>query len=117
MSRLHARNAREMMLAKQDSFDRTLKVVRNMVDSSIKDAARMGKKSVTVNVPSSVFGHEPYNPVDMGKALSNELFGDDYQVTGTYAKMTISWSSQEKVDRKPSVQSPVVKVPRLKPPN
>lgn len=92
MSRFVARNAREIMMAKQDSFDRTLRTIRSMIDASIKDAAKLGKKSVTVNVPGSVFGHEPYNLAAMGKELANQLFADDYQVAGTYARMTISWA-------------------------
>jgi hypothetical protein len=83
-----------------------------MIDASIKDAAKMGKKSITVNVPGSVFGHEPYNLAEMGKELANQLFADDYQVAGTYAKMTISWADVTEKKKDPSI---VIRVPKPKP--
>lgn len=110
MSRLNAKYARDIMLAKQDRFDKTLATIRTMVDSSIKEAAKLGRRSVTVNVPCSVFGHEPYNLAEMGKALADQLFADDYQVSGTYSKMLISWADPPVSEKKS--YSAVIKVPR-----
>jgi hypothetical protein len=111
MSRLQAKSAREMMKARQDSFEKTAQTIRNMIDSSIRDSAKIGKCSVTVNIPASVFGHEPYELVGMGKEIARQLFSDGYQVAGTYSRMTISWSDPTPKKKEEDV---VIKVPKPK---
>jgi hypothetical protein len=104
---MDAERAREYMKLRLDSFAKTMRVIRTMVDSAIKDAARLGNSSVTVNMPGSVFGHEPYNLAKMGEGIAKELFQDGFDVSGTYARMTISWGDQEttlaKKKKKPAV--------------
>jgi hypothetical protein len=117
MSRFSAKSAKEIMMAKQDSFDKTLETIRLTVDSTIKDAAKMGKGSVSFKIPANVFGHEPYNPAEMGKALVDQLFADGYEVTGTYSNTVISWASKSETKiRKQGycTTKPVVKVPQIK---
>jgi hypothetical protein len=108
------------MMAKQDTFDRTLRTIRVMVDSAIKDAARLGKRSVTINIPGAVFGHEPYNLAEMGKAMAHQLTADDYTVSGSYAQMTVMWSeaprSAAKREQMQSGSSSIINVPKPKPP-
>ena len=88
---MNARAAKELMLARRDGFDRALATVRNMADSAVRLAAGSGKHAVTVQVPRSIFGFEPFDQVEMGRALANQLFSDGFRVSGSYLQMTISW--------------------------
>lgn len=89
---LSASSARQIMKSRHDSFDRSADTIRLMVDTAIKEAAAKGRRCVTINVPVSIFGHEPFDQVLMGKRLADMLFADGYSVTGTYSRMTIAWA-------------------------
>lgn len=97
-TRFTADNARDILYARQDVFDRTLAIIRGIVDTQIRDAARAGKHSLTLTVPPSVFGREPYDLATMGKALARQLYEDQYEVTGTCARLVVSWSSRPAPD-------------------
>lgn len=88
---MDAERAREIMRLRLDSFAKTKRVIRSMIDAAVKDAAKLGKSAVTINMPASVFGHEPYNLSKMGIEITKELFRDGFDVSGTYARMSISW--------------------------
>jgi hypothetical protein len=94
-SRFTADEARDILYARQDVFERTLAIIRGMVDTQLKDAARQGKASVHIVVPPSVFGREPYNIAVMGRTLAKQLYEDKYDVAGTCTNMIVSWASRD----------------------
>lgn len=118
--RLTANQARDISAAQKESFEKTLRIIRTMIDGRIKDAAKMGRSYVTISVPQNVFGRESYNIYSMGKALAKELFEDNYEVRGKYTKFTVLWKGatdgdvQDLEPRRDVSKKSVVSVPRPK---
>jgi hypothetical protein len=92
--RMTADEAIEISETKTYAFERTLAVIRSMVDGEIRTAAKLGKRSVKYLVPLTVFGHEHYDINAMGKALARQLYEDKFTVTGTCSLITISWGPE-----------------------
>ena len=94
--RLKASEARDLMTLKQESFLRTLGLIRQMCDTVIKETSQSGKAHfIEYDVPRSIFGCEAFDQSVMGKALAKELYEDGYDVKGTSKKLRISWASPE----------------------
>jgi hypothetical protein len=112
-TRLVAEVARELSYAKQDAFDKTMQVIRDIADAKIRDAARCGKTSVQFEVPRSMFGRPPYELALMGRRLAEQLYSDGYKVVGTHSNMNVTWrrSSQPSSARHQQQQSSVIQVP------
>ena len=89
--RLTASEARDLMNLKKDAFYKTMGILRQMADTSIREASRRGRDGITFDVPASVFGRESYDPRSMGKALAEQYYEDGYDVTGTPTKLKIRW--------------------------
>ena len=82
---------REIAALRQGEFLKTLAMMRAQVNLLIMEAATQSLKGVTVEIPLSYVGREPYDAVDMGKALVEQLRLDGYAVTGTFLKFRVSW--------------------------
>lgn len=93
--RFTADEAREFMNIKKERFDRTLYIIRQMCDMTMRDASRRGQHKVSFDVPSTVFGREGYDRHSMAKALASQLFDDGFDVSGTTSRIVISWGGCE----------------------
>lgn len=91
--RLTAKDARDIMTIKKDSFNKTLNIIRQMCDNAIKDACRRGFTNVTFEPPKTIFGREGYDPKAMGRALALQLYEDSYDVSGFTNKLLIKWDN------------------------
>lgn len=91
ITRITADEAAEIAESKTYAFEKTLKVIRSIIDGDIRNAAKLGKKSTRVTIPTTVFGHENYDINAMGRAVARQLFEDKFTVTGTCASLIISW--------------------------
>jgi len=99
--RLTAVEARGLMNLKKEAFIKTLGLIRQMVDTNIRDASRRGRESIDFDVPQSLFGRESYDSKYMGKALAEQLhYEDGYDVMGTPLKLKIKWGDDAKSDDK-----------------
>lgn len=92
--RLTAQEARDLMCIKKECFTKTLSIIRQMCDISLRDTSRRGSSSMQFDVPQTVWGRDSYDHHSMGKALAKQLFDDGFDVTGTTTKLLISWGSQ-----------------------
>ena len=92
--RFTADQALDISHSKHEAFDKTLGIIRNMIDNQIRDAAKMGKQSVNIEIPRTVFGRESFDVIEMGRALADHLFEDKFNVTGTYTRFIISWGEK-----------------------
>ena len=110
-TRLSADTARDITCARRDVFDKTLGIIRNMVDVQIKDAAKLGKHSILVEVPRSVFGRGPYVVSEMGAALANQLHADGFNIKGTFVRMQVSWEQTTPAAPPPTQRHRIVNVP------
>lgn len=93
--RLRAEEARGFMSYQQESFRKAQGLVRQMCDSAIKDASKLGKGFLIFDVPSSAFGYNTYDVSEMGRALAHELHADGYDISGTTKKLRITWKASE----------------------
>lgn len=89
--RMKASLVREIAQLRQSEFLKTLAMLRAQVDLQIMEAATDSLKGVNIVVPLSYVGREPYDAVDMGKALVEQLKGDGYSVNGTFLRFRVSW--------------------------
>lgn len=101
--RLTAQEARDMMCIKKESFEKTLGTIRQMCDIAIREASRKGNGSAIFDVPRTMWGRDDYNHDLMGKALAEQLFDDDFDVTGTTARLIVSWEDPSGVEDKSRV--------------
>lgn len=97
--RFTAQEARTLAGIKKESFERTLSVIRQMVDVIVREASIKGGDSVTFDVPEMVWGRDSFDRHAMGKALAEQLFNDNFDVTGTTAKLNISWKTESEPER------------------
>lgn len=117
--RFTADHAMDITLSRHESFEKTMAIVRNMIDEQIRDAAKTGKQSIFIEVPKGVFGRENYDLVEMGRAIVDQLFEDKFDVSGTYTRFTVRWGDKRNRNlmvTKPSststtVHKPVINVP------
>lgn len=96
--RLKADDALDMATVKHEAFNRTLTAIRSMVDDRIKEAAINGRKYVTADIPSNVWGMESFSQVEMSRALARQLYEDGYTVDGTYRRFVVSWEPRARED-------------------
>jgi hypothetical protein len=94
--RLKASEARDLMTIRQEAFNRTLGIIRQMCDTTIRETSQSNKAHfIEYEVPRSVFGCEAFDQSAMGKALAQELYVDGFDVKGTSKKLRISWAKPE----------------------
>ena len=93
--RMKASLVREITKLKQNEFYKTLAMLRAQINIQIMEAATQNRKSTYTSVPFSYVGREPYDCIEMGKALVKQLQEDGYKVSGNYLKFLISWSVEE----------------------
>lgn len=91
VGRLTADEARDLMDIKKESFDKTLYIIRQMCDATLRDASRRGARSAKFDIPVAVWGREGYDQRAMGKALAEQLYGDGFDVSGNSKCIAISW--------------------------
>jgi len=103
--RFTADHALDISLSRHESFEKTMSIIRNMIDNQIRDAAKMGKQSVSIEIPRTVFGRESFDVIEMGRSLAEQLFEDKFNVTGTYTRFIITWGV--KTPRNTKVVKPV----------
>lgn len=82
---------REIAQLRQGEFLKTLAMLRAQVDLHIMEAATQSLKGANIAVPVTYVGREPYDVVEMGKALVEQLQADGYVVTGTFLQFRVSW--------------------------
>lgn len=114
-SRLTAQEARDFSSIKKEAFDSALEAVRQMCDMCIRDASRRGKESCEFSIPRGIMGRETYNQHVMGKMLAQQLYEDDFDVTGTTDKLTISWGCEERPPPAPKKQPTATTTTTIKP--
>jgi hypothetical protein len=90
-TRLTADEARDLMNIKKENFDKSLSVVRQMCDVTLRDASRRGQCSMRFDIPISIWGRDSYDQHTMGRALASQIFDDGFDVTGTTSRLNISW--------------------------
>lgn len=93
--RLTAQEARDLMNIKKESFEKTLSIIRQMCDVTMRDVSRRGNSNMKFDVPQTVWGRDGYNQHAMGKALAEQLFDDGFDVTGTTTKLNVAWGAEE----------------------
>lgn len=83
---------RDIVVLRRNEFYKTLSMLRAQVNLMIIEGATTEvKKYVTVEIPPLYVGREPYDPVEMGKALVDQLRVDGYFVKGTYLRFFVYW--------------------------
>ena len=92
---------REIVSLRHNEFTKTLSMLRAQVNQLIIEGATTdNKKFVTVEIPTIYMGREPYDPVEMGKALVDQLRADGYFLKGTYVKFNVYWDPPSTEARK-----------------
>jgi len=94
--RFTADHALDISRGRHEAFEKTMNIIRNMMDNQIRDAAKMGKQSVTIEIPRTVFGRETFDLIEMGRALAEQLWEDKFSVSGTYTRFVVSWGDNKK---------------------
>lgn len=109
---------REIAALRQNEFFKTLSMLRAQFNLVVIEAMRQNMSSVLIEVPQSYVGREPYDPVEMGKALVEQFKEDGYAVSGTYLRFTVSWAAKHQQVRIPESKEPepMIKVPKAKRP-
>jgi hypothetical protein len=108
---------REIAALRQNEFFKTMSMLRAQLNLVVMEAATtQNRKSVVLEVPQSYVGREPYDPVEMGKALVEQFKEDGYTVSGTYLRFTVSWSAspQAKPVSTSKEPEPLIRVPKAK---
>lgn len=113
-TRMKADVLREIAALRKNEFYKTLSMMRAQFNLAVMDAVTQNKKSVLLEVPPSYVGREPYDPVEMGKALVDQFKEDGYVVSGTYLRFTVSWAAAQK--EKNAEPEPLIRVPKPKKP-
>ena len=102
--RMKASLVREIAALRQNEFRKTLAMLRSQVNLLIMEAATQNRKNLLVEVPLSYVGREPFDAVDMGKALVEQLQADGYVVTGTFLRFRIAWDGGKTVSTRRRVE-------------
>lgn len=110
-NRLTATMAREIYGAKKQEFFRTLWMIRSEYDLLIKEAATRGMNRIFFEVPKSYLGCDPYDRVEMGKELVEDLTRDGYVLEGTYIRFSCSWGEPSLTATKR--RAPLINVERI----
>ena len=106
--RVKAAAVRDIFNAKRTEFKRTASVLRAQLDSQITEAASQGSGFVVIEVPRYCIGREPYDWVQMGKALVEQLVEDGYYVTGTYVRFRVTWDAPVKKPKPTGITIPIL---------
>ena len=110
---MKANLVREIAALRQNEFFKTMAMLRAQFNLLIMEAATQYQKSVIIEVPRSYVGREPYDSIEMGKSIVQQLQEDGYVVTGTFLRFKVSWeqpqSSQKKAESSPR---PLIRVPK-----
>jgi hypothetical protein len=116
--RMKAEVLREIAALRQNEFFKTLSMLRAQFNLMVMEAATQNRKSVILEIPQSYVGREPYDPVEMGKALVEQFKEDGYTVNGTYLRFTVSWatstSSGPATAKEDPSPRPLIRVPKAK---
>lgn len=96
--RFTADHAMDITMSRHESFEKTMAIIRNMIDEQIRDAAKTGRQSAFIELPKVVFGRESYDLVEMGRAIVDQLFEDKFDVSGTYTRFTVRWGEKKKTN-------------------
>ena len=91
---MSAERARELMEMSQESFRTSLSVIRHMCDEQVQQEAQKQNWHTTFAVPSSLFGHDRYDQVRMGKCLAQTLYQDGFSVRGSPIQLEIIWGKK-----------------------
>ena len=113
--RMKANLVREIAALRQNEFFKTMAMLRAQFNLLILEAATQSQKSAMIEVPYSYTGREPYDPVDMGRSIVQQLQEDGYVVTGTYLKFRVFWDTQQSPTKKVSsspMPRPLIRVPK-----
>lgn len=108
-TRLKADEAVDIVDSKNYAFKKTMSVIRSMIDMEIRNASRLGKRTITYRVPRNVFGHEWFDVNKMGWSIAQQLFEDKFNVSGTCESLVISWGGKDPAITPPSqpIKQPV----------
>lgn len=109
-TRLTANQARGLYSTKEESFRRTLGIIRQLCDEKIKERANAGMSSLTYEVPKAIFGQDTYDHKTMGRSLAVDLHRDGYLISGKSTCLVISW-----IDPSDSLPASIVVAPPKKP--
>jgi hypothetical protein len=112
---MKAELVREIATMRQAEFYKTLTMLRAQFNLRIMEAATQGQKSALIEIPASYLGREPYDWVEMGKAIVEQMREDGYIVNGTYLKFCVCWdkpvATKKSPDPSPSSQT-LIRVPK-----
>lgn len=97
MIKINANKARELSNKKEEIFQQTLDIIRQMCDSNITDACIQGCGSTKFTVPVSVFGRDSYDLHKMTIELAKQMYHDGYNVVGKKNYLTIIWNDNKDV--------------------
>ena len=105
----------DITLSRHESFEKTLAIIRNIVDEQIRDAAKVGRQSVFIEIPKNIFGRESFDMVEMGRSIVDQLLEDKFDVTGMYTRFTVRWGDKRERNlmvKKPEPRQPLPKTPK-----
>jgi hypothetical protein len=105
---------REIAQLRQGEFLKTLAMMRAQVDLQVMEAATQSLKGVNIIVPISYVGREPYDVIEMGKTLVEQLQADGYTVTGTFLKFRVSWDKATSPRKAAAAEDEIVVVKATK---
>jgi hypothetical protein len=110
---------REISALRKNEFFKTLAMLRAQFNLHIMEAATHNQGSVMLEIPQSYVGRDPYDPIEMGKAVVDQLRQDGYIVTGTYLRFTVAWDvptakkkKKAKATTTPTMAVPLIRVPK-----
>lgn len=114
--RVKANTVRDICSARKTEFKRTVIILRAQIDSQIMEAASQGNINVLIEVPRHYIGREPYDWVQMGKALVETMIEDGYYISGTYIKFKVAWETPVSKRQQPTATRPppLITIPSLK---
>lgn len=113
--RIKASTIRDISSARKTEFKRTVSVLRAQIDSQILEAGSQGLGSVLIDVPRHYIGREPYDWIQMGKALVELLLEDGYYVSGTYVRFKVSWEQPVRAAATTAAPKAMITIPSIKP--
>lgn len=110
--RVKANTVRDICSARKTEFRQTASVLRSQIDERIMEAASQGQGSVVIDVPRHYMGREPYDWVQMGKAIVAQILADGYYVSGTYIRFKLTWDHP--IAKPKTIVAPLISIPSLK---
>jgi hypothetical protein len=86
--------ARQILNLKKDEFDKTMHIIRILINDSIREASFRGNGQIRFTIPTFIFNRPNYNPSEMGKALANQLHEEGYKILGNSLCLHIIWNHE-----------------------